>query len=213
MGDTVFTTNEYEKFTYLIKKKNDERARKILESFRKYGYINCPITINENFEIIDGRARLEAFKHFQLPVEYIIIEGAGIEDCYKLNKDKNTWTKEDYKYAKLEIEKNDNSVIFCQGCKVNSKIQTMIDYQIKYWIKQKLKLEGMDINDNSLIEKEIKEEIKAARREYQRKFYEKHPEKRKEYQDRFYKRQADSYKMEADKAVYEPEDEPEQSEF
>ena len=39
-------------------------------------------------------------------------------------------------------------------------------------------------------EDEKQDAIKLARREYQRKFYERHPEKRKEYQDRFYKRQS-----------------------
>lgn len=182
----VLSTTDYSKFKPLLEDISKERLDKVAESFKKYGYISCPITINENFEVIDGRARLAACKLFKLPVEYVIIEGAGIEDCYKLNKDKGTWTKEDYKYIRPEIRKSGSSIL-CKGCKERSQTLALIDRQIEYWIKQKMKFLGELENKT---EDEKQDAIKLARREYQRKFYERHPEKRKEYQDRFYKRQS-----------------------
>lgn len=185
--ETVFTTTEYEKFTPLLKALDKERQKKVFESFKKYGYMSCPITVNEKFQIIDGRARFEACRKLNIPVEYVVFEGAGVQDCYMLNRDKGTWTKEDFKHTKPEIKKAGNSIILCNGCKEYDKILLMIDQQIEYWIKQKLRFEGkLDGKE----EKELQDTVKAARREYQRRFYEKHPEKRKQYQNKFYKEHA-----------------------
>ena len=174
----IYTTSEYYKFTYLIKNRNDDRFTKILESFRKHGYINCPITVNENFEIIDGRARFEACRHFQIPVDYIVMQGAGITECYQLNKDKGTWNAEEFKKAKTEIKKSGNDIKY-QDLTDNDAIIRLIDEQIRYWIRKKIQLTEKGTKPD-------KQEIKEQRREYQRRFYERHPEKRAEYANRFY---------------------------
>lgn len=186
-ADNVCITSDYDKFKPLLEDMDPERASKVLESFRKYGYISCPIIVNEKFEIIDGRARLAACKSLELPVEYIVNVGASIDDCYRLNKDKGTWTNEDFKYLKPAGKRRRKPAIICMNCSERGKALALIEYQIEYWIRQKMQLERELEGKDTII---TDDKVKEARREYQRRFYERHPEKRKEYQDRFYKKHA-----------------------
>ena len=77
--ETVFTTTEYEKFTPLLKALDKERQKKVFESFKKYGYMSCPITVNEKFQIIDGRARFEACRKLNIPVEYVVLRARAFK--------------------------------------------------------------------------------------------------------------------------------------
>ena len=52
--------------------------------------------MNEKFEVVDGQARLEALRLLGLPVEFIICQGAGREECVALNAYSTPWTLLDY---------------------------------------------------------------------------------------------------------------------
>lgn len=58
-------------------------------------YLICPIIVNEKMEIIDGQHRVEAAKHLNLPVYYIITDG-GLRQVQMLNANSKNWTIEDY---------------------------------------------------------------------------------------------------------------------
>ena len=47
-------------------------------------------------EIIEGQGRVEACKRLGLPIEYIIVVGATIEDCRVINQANTPWGEDDY---------------------------------------------------------------------------------------------------------------------
>lgn len=94
----VYVTNDYEQFTHLDGNRAVEVRRKnrIKESIEKVGYILNPIVVNEDMAVIDGQARLAVFEELNLPVYYVIAEGAGIEECRQLNIGQTNWRTFDY---------------------------------------------------------------------------------------------------------------------
>ncbi len=98
MEKEVFKTNDYSKFTKLNGNRRVDEARvlKIISSIEKVGYITSPIIVNEKMEVIDGQGRLEALKRLELPVEYIIQQGIGIEECIAMNIHQVNWKDRDY---------------------------------------------------------------------------------------------------------------------
>lgn len=93
----VYETTDYSAFKRLKgnRKVSKARIRKIMESIAD-GYVLNPIVVNENKEIIDGQGRLEAERELGLPVHYVIVEGAGLDDCVRMNISGTNWTTEDY---------------------------------------------------------------------------------------------------------------------
>lgn len=96
-GNT-YRTSEYGMFKRLEGNRNVLAARvnKIKGSIAKNGYIFNPIVVNERYEVIDGQGRLEALKILQLPVDFVVATGAGLEQCIALNAYGTLWTMTDY---------------------------------------------------------------------------------------------------------------------
>lgn len=94
----VFRTNEYGKFRKLDGNRSitDGRVQKIKKSIETVGYISSPIIVNEKFEIIDGQGRVEALKQLDMPIDYIVVKGAGLNECIALNINLKSWTLNDY---------------------------------------------------------------------------------------------------------------------
>lgn len=107
-------TNDYDKFKRLKGNRDvsPSRVRKIIESIDKVGYVTSPIIVNENMEIIDGQGRLEALKQLNMPVEYIVHEGIGINECLSMNIHQSNWTMKDY--IKSYAERGKQSYIYLQ---------------------------------------------------------------------------------------------------
>lgn len=118
-SNEVWRTDNYRMFKHLIGNRgiNPQRINRVIESIREVGYIQCPVIVNENMEVIDGQARLRALERLGLPVDYIVVKGAGIEECISMNIKQSNWTMNDYidcyaelgyesyKYLKILIEK------------------------------------------------------------------------------------------------------------
>lgn len=94
----VRQTNNYMKFQILKGNRivAQSRVNKIIASINRVGYITNPIIVNEHMEVIDGQGRLEALKTLQLPVDYIVVPGAGIDECISMNINQERWTMADY---------------------------------------------------------------------------------------------------------------------
>lgn len=94
----VYRTTDYSKFKKLEGNRGiaDDRVNKIKASLNKVGYILNPLIINEKFEIIDGQGRLETFKEMSIPVDYVIAEGKGIDECIAMNINQTNWKLIDY---------------------------------------------------------------------------------------------------------------------
>ena len=74
---------------------DDIHVRRLVNSFKQH-YLIAPITVNENFEVIDGQHRLQACKETELPIYYIIIHGYSIKEVQVLNTHQKNWTKADF---------------------------------------------------------------------------------------------------------------------
>lgn len=95
---TVYRTSDYDMFKTLKGNRDvtERRVKKIIKSIETVGYITSPVIVNENMEIIDGQARVEAFQRLGIPVEYIIHPGAGIKECRSMNINQTNWSDKDY---------------------------------------------------------------------------------------------------------------------
>lgn len=94
----IFTTNKYNMFKRLEgnRKVSDARVAIIKANIERVGYITNPIIVNEKYEIIEGQGRLKALKELNLPIDYIIHYGAGIEECIALNMKNTNWKLQDF---------------------------------------------------------------------------------------------------------------------
>ena len=95
---STYKTSNYELFTRLEGNRPvlSNRVTKIKGSITKNGYIFNPIVVNEKMEIIDGQGRFEALKMLGRPIDYVIAEGAGLQECIALNASGTIWTITDY---------------------------------------------------------------------------------------------------------------------
>lgn len=82
------------------------RVKRVKRSIENNGYIFSPIVVNEKYEVIDGQARLEALKILEMPVDFVIADGAGIRECIALNANGTSWKIQDYieSYCEQEYE-------------------------------------------------------------------------------------------------------------
>lgn len=94
----ILETKDYSKFKVLDGNRaiRDRRVDAIVQSITEVGYVTSPILVNENMEVIDGQGRLAALERLNMPVEYIVHEGIGIEECRQMNIHQSNWTDYDY---------------------------------------------------------------------------------------------------------------------
>ena len=94
---SVYNTYDHDKFKILkgnrsVKKSHVQNLKKSLSE----DYLFTLILVNEKLEVIDGQHRLQALKELNLPVNYIIIKGYGVEEVKRLNINNIDWTKDNY---------------------------------------------------------------------------------------------------------------------
>ena len=106
----IYTTMDYNLFKKLQGNRTVEQKRivKIIHSLETIGWMPAVVIVNEKFEIIDGQGRLESLKALKLPVEFVIAEGATINDCTIMNINSTNWTLTDYIYRFAEDKNSVN---------------------------------------------------------------------------------------------------------
>jgi len=106
----IYTTMDYDLFKKLQGNRTVEQVRiiKIIHSLEKIGWMPAVVIVNEKFEVIDGQGRVESLKALNLPVEFVIAEGATIEDCTEMNINSTNWKLIDYIYRFAEDESSIN---------------------------------------------------------------------------------------------------------
>ena len=94
----VYTTKNYDIFKRLVGNRDipESRISKIVASIQEIGWIHNPIVVNEKMEVIDGQGRLTALQRLNMPVEYIIAEGAGSQECIYMNMNMVNWKQPDF---------------------------------------------------------------------------------------------------------------------
>lgn len=103
----IFQTDEYDMFKRLPDNRDvlDKRVRKLVASISEK-YLTNPIIVNEKMEIIDGQGRYEALKQLGKPIDFIVVNGAGSEDCKRMNRFNTRWSTLDFakSFAKAGIK-------------------------------------------------------------------------------------------------------------
>lgn len=93
----IHETYDYDKFGFLDSNRPTNKPHVIrLKESMDEEYLISPITVNENFWIIDGQHRFEAAKEKGLPVRYIIAEGYGSDQMKRFNVNSSNWGKKEY---------------------------------------------------------------------------------------------------------------------
>lgn len=109
----TYRTNDYSLFKRLEGNRDvlSARVNKIKRSIETNGYIFNPIVVNEKYQIIDGQGRFEVLKLLNLPIDFVICEGAGLEECVVLNASGTIWKMKDYIDSYCELG-NENYIRF-----------------------------------------------------------------------------------------------------
>lgn len=109
----VQTSSDYAVFKKLKGNRSvlPNRVEKIKRSILRVGYVTNPIIVNERYEVIDGQGRLAALEQLHLPVDYIVVDGIGVEECVSLNIDQTNWKNIDYIDSYCD-QGNDNYIRF-----------------------------------------------------------------------------------------------------
>ena len=120
-SNKIYRTKDYSMFKTLDGNRAvlELRVNKIIDSIKNVGYILSPLCVNEKFEIIDGQARLEAFKKLDLPVDYYVVNGAGLPECIAMNIYQTKWSLYDYISSYAQI--GDESYIYLKNALDNHK--------------------------------------------------------------------------------------------
>lgn len=101
----IYTTSDYAAFKILKGNRgvDGRRVKLIRESIEKVGWIRNPIIVNEKMEIIDGQGRFEALKERNLPIDFIMDEGTGVDECVSMNIHQQNWKLQDYINSFVEL--------------------------------------------------------------------------------------------------------------
>ena len=123
------------------------------KSIKEHGYIRNPIVVNEKMEILDGQGRYTACKELVKPIQFTVVEGAGIKECMVLNQNGKNWTLTDF--IKSYANQGNQSYIYFDQLLENYKFGITATL---YAIENKLSpSRGTDIikNGNVFIDKDI----------------------------------------------------------
>lgn len=103
-SNQVHTTTDY----FLFKPIDGNRNKNLLHINRlkksmAENYLFTIIIVNENYEIIDGQHRFDVIQELNLPLNYVVCKGYGLNEVHILNQNSKTWTSDDYLdgYCKL----------------------------------------------------------------------------------------------------------------
>jgi len=93
----VHTTTNYSVFKSIDgnRNKNLLHINRLKKSMSE-NFLFTIITVNENFEIIDGQHRFDVIQELKLPLNYIVCNGYGLNEVHILNANSKTWSANDY---------------------------------------------------------------------------------------------------------------------
>ena len=92
----IHQTSNYDLFHFIEGNRDIEKIDNLKKSMLKHGYIGSPIVINERGEVIDGQHRLTACKETNIPVQFIVRNGIGINEISDLNIGQLNWKPKNY---------------------------------------------------------------------------------------------------------------------
>lgn len=104
----VFTTTDYFMFKSINgnRELNQLHLNRLRQSIAKL-YLFTVLIVNEFYQIIDGQHRFECLKEMELPINYVICEGYGLNEVHVLNQNSKTWNSDDYMNGYCELGNKD----------------------------------------------------------------------------------------------------------
>lgn len=104
--ESVYESSDYRKFKLIIgnREVRPEMVRKIVRSMNEHGWVGSPITVDENFKIIDGQHRYEAAKIAGIPVKYMVEhKDIDIKTIQEMNMTQSKWRGIDYMRSRADM--------------------------------------------------------------------------------------------------------------
>ena len=100
----VLQTNDYTVFKHIAGNRviNKLHLSRLKQSFQRE-YLQTPIIVNQEMQIIDGQHRFEAAKDLGLPIRYFICNDYGLAQVQTLNANASNWKKSDYLNAYCDL--------------------------------------------------------------------------------------------------------------
>lgn len=100
----VHTTKDYFLFKPIggNRKKNPLHIKRLKKSMES-NYLFTVIIVNDKYEIIDGQHRFEVIKELELPLNYVICKGYGLNEVHVLNQNSKIWKSEDYLHGYCDL--------------------------------------------------------------------------------------------------------------
>lgn len=128
----IYETDDYSLFHKLEGNRYAKGEKKIIQSISTVGYVMNPILVNEKMEIIDGQNRFEALKTLGYPIQYMVQEGLGIQECRALNIGQTNWGTWDYieSYAAQGNESYQRLKVLIEEFKNTYKLEAILSFAI-----------------------------------------------------------------------------------
>ena len=95
----VYRTQDYDKFVSYKSNREvgENHVKKMVRKIRLANHLDShPISVNSNFNVIDGQHRLEAARRLNLPIYYIINDRFTVETLACVNSASKNWAPPDY---------------------------------------------------------------------------------------------------------------------
>ncbi len=115
--NVVDVTFDYDAFKFLKGNRpvDEKHVRKLVQSMQQE-YLQRPIDVNENYEIIDGQHRYTAIKELGYPLFYVVRKGWTMKQVQVANSNTKGWTINDVVSSQSELG-NKNYIAIKDFCK------------------------------------------------------------------------------------------------
>lgn len=102
----IYETDDYSMFKKLDGNRDVNKIGPLKKSMKKYGFMNCPIMINEKGEVAEGQHRVRVAKELGLPVKFTVQPGMGLDETITLNTGQKNWSVNDYLNSMVDVNEN-----------------------------------------------------------------------------------------------------------
>ena len=106
----IYFSSDYSAFKHVTGNRDikDSKIKKLIRAIKAgHDYLpQCPILVDEDYNIIDGQHRFYLCKQLKVPIHYIKIKKGGIKEITILNSNNDSWSNNDFLncYCDMQIE-------------------------------------------------------------------------------------------------------------
>ena len=100
----IYETDDYSMFRKLEGNRDVEKTGRLKKSMKDNGFLNIPIVINNNCEIIDGQHRAFVAQELKLPIKFVVEPNADIETTKTVNSGQKNWSVLNFLHC--DVKKN-----------------------------------------------------------------------------------------------------------